>query len=48
MADLVGEDRPHLIERVELGQEAGMDEDVLPAGDEGVRLAILDDVDVDR
>ena len=48
MADLVGEDGPHLVERVELGQEAGVDEDVLAAGDEGVRLAILDDVDVDR
>ena len=39
--------RAQLVDRVELGQEAGVDEDVLAAGDEGVRLAVLDDVDRD-
>ena len=37
VAELVGDHRAQLVERVELGQEPGVDEDVLPAGDEGVR-----------
>ena len=47
VAELVGDHRADLVDRVELGQEAGMDEDVLAAGDEGVGVAVLDDVDAD-
>ena len=46
VAELVGDHRAQLVDAVELGQQAGVDEDVLPAGDEGVRLAVVDDVEV--
>ena len=48
VAELVGDHRPELVDRAELGHQPGVDEDVLPAGHEGVRLAVVDDVDLDR
>ena len=48
MAELVGDHRAELVDRAELGHQPGVDEDVLPAGHEGVRLAVVDDVDLHR
>ncbi|RMH53717.1 MAG: hypothetical protein D6686_00195 [Alphaproteobacteria bacterium] len=48
VADLVGQHRLKLLGRAQLPHHAGIDEDVPPAGDEGVQPPVGEDVDVHR
>ena len=47
VAEFVRDDRADLVHAAEFGQEPGVYEDVLAAGDEGIRLGIGDDVEPD-
>jgi hypothetical protein len=48
VAGFVGDDADHLVGGLGLGQQAGVDEDLHPVGDEGVDALVVDDVDLHR
>ena len=48
MADFVGDNAHELARRIHRGDEAGMEEHLLAAGDEGVEIAVVDEMDLDR
>ncbi len=48
VAGFVRDHADHLVGRLGLGQQAGMDEDLHAVGDEGVDALVVDDVDLDR